>query len=82
MRPEERAYYRAFLRAFPKVLLVFFVMLAVALALNLGAAAFSLGSTAAVTFLFFWMTRSDYRDMREASRQRGAAERERRHRRQ
>jgi hypothetical protein len=80
MRPGERAYYRAFIRAFPKVLLVFFLMLAAALALNLGGALFSLVSTAAVTFLFFWLTRSEYRDMRAASRRRGVAERDRRRR--
>ena len=78
MRPEERAYYRAYLKAFPVALVVFFAMVAVAVVLDVGGAVFSVAATAVVTGLFLWLTRSEYRAMRDASRRRGAAERERR----
>ena len=70
MPPEERRYYRAMVRAFPRALLAFFVLLAVCIALHTGALTFAIVSSAVVAFLFLWLPRAEYREMRAAGQRR------------
>jgi hypothetical protein len=70
MSPEERKYYRAMVRAFPRALVAFFVVLAVCIALHTGALIFAIVSSAVVGFLFIWLPRAEYREMRATAQRR------------
>jgi hypothetical protein len=75
MQPEDRAYWLAFVRAFPRVLVVYLAELVLALVLDLGDLLFVIVSTATILPLFVWLTRKEHAAMR-AGYKRRAAERQ------
>ncbi len=72
MQPEDRAYWLAFVRAFPRVLIVYLAELALALVLDLGDLLFVIVSTATIFALFAWLTRKERAAMRDGYKRRGA----------
>jgi membrane protein implicated in regulation of membrane protease activity len=70
MPPEERSYIRAMVRAFPRALFVFFVILAICIALHTGPLTFAIVAGAVMLFLFLWLPRAEAREMRAAQRRR------------